>query len=122
MTNPTVFQQIKLTAMIELSIIRQQISTRGGGIEISLDRFGKQFKGQRMSAYQNYLGGGMLGSICTNNTITRQTLTTTKAKAKKLDEISYCLAQYFHSLTNHSDDEFESATFEQNQNRPKSAY
>lgn len=119
---PSVTKQIELTAMIELSILRQEVSSRGGGIEISLDRFGKQFQGERMSAYQNYLGGGILGKIQVNDTIRRQTLTTTKAKAKKLDDIGYCLMQYFHMLSNHEDDEYESETFEQNQNKPKAAY
>ena len=39
-------------------VLREAISSRGGGVEIDLTRFG--FKGQKMSAYQNYLGGGML--------------------------------------------------------------
>lgn len=101
-------------------ILRQQISHRGGGIEIDLTSLG--FKGEKMSAYQNYLGGGMLGAIQTNDTIRRQTLTTTKKNAEKLDKIAEQLARYFHSLTNHEDDEWEKATFEDNQKRPKSAY
>ena len=51
-------------------VLRQQLSSRGGGVEIDLTRFG--FKGQKMSAYQNYLGGGMLGKICANDTIRSQ--------------------------------------------------
>ena len=39
-----------------------KVSERGGGVEIDLTRFG--FSGQKMSAYQNYLGGGMLGKVC----------------------------------------------------------
>lgn len=100
--------------------LRLEVSTRGGGIEISLDTLG--FKGQKMAAYQNYLGGGILGSIQVNDTIRRQTLTTTKKNAEKLDKIGEQLMRYFHSLTNHEDDEWESATFEQTQNRPASAY
>lgn len=42
--------------------LRKEISSRGGGIEVSLDTLG--FKGVRMTAYQNYLGGGMLGRVC----------------------------------------------------------
>jgi len=101
-------------------IIRQKISSRGGGIEISLDSFG--FPDQKMSAYQNYLGGGMLGAIQTNDTIRRQTLTTDKRSAQKLDKIAEALARYFHALTNHEENEWESDTFEENQNRPTSAY
>lgn len=100
--------------------LRLEASRRGGGIEISLDTLG--FKGERMSAYQNYLGGGMLGAIQTNDTIRRQSLKTTEAKAKKLDAIADQLARYFHEITNHSDDEWESATFEQNQLRAVSGY
>lgn len=43
-------------------ITRFNYSPRGGGIEISLDTAG--FEGGFMTAYQNYLGGGMLGCIC----------------------------------------------------------
>jgi hypothetical protein len=104
---------------IETAITRQQISHRGGGIEIDLAKFG--FKhGSRMSAYQNYLGGGLLGRIETNHNIFRTSFTTTEAK--KLEALALQLAKYFHELTNHDEDEWESATFEQNQNRPISAY
>ena len=50
---------------MEFKVIREKLSSRGGGIEIDLTPFG--FDGERMTAYQNYLGGGMLGSI--NNAI-----------------------------------------------------
>lgn len=105
---------------IAKAIIRQQVSHRGGGVEISLDSFG--FVGERMAAYQNYLGGGMLGRIQANDTIRRQTLKTSEKNAKKLDAIALELMKYFHGLTNHEDDEWESATFEENQRRPRSAY
>ena len=109
-----------MSKKIEQAILRQEISSRGGGIEISLDSFG--FKGEKMAAYQNYLGGGMLGSIKTNDTIRRQTLLTDEKTAQKLDKIADQLARYFHELTNHEEDEWESATFEDNQNRASSAY
>ena len=73
-----------------------------------------------MAAYQNYLGGGMLGSIQSNHNIFRTSFTTTEAS--KLEKIAEELKRYFHELTNHDDDEFESATFEENQKRPSSAY
>ena len=47
--------------------LRSELSYRGGGLEISLDTLG--FKNEKMSAYQNYLGGGMLGRVQTNNTL-----------------------------------------------------
>lgn len=51
----------------KFKILREKYSSRGGGIEIDLSPFG--YEGEIMSVYQNYLGGGMLGSIQTNNTI-----------------------------------------------------
>lgn len=95
-------------------IIREAVSSRGGGVEIDLTR--KGFSGQKMTAYQNYLGGGMLGSIQNDCTVRNW-----KDNAK-LVRIAEELARYFHEITNHEDDEWESATFEQNQNRPSSAY
>lgn len=113
--NKTILEKIKS------SVLRQEISHRGGGIEISLDAFG--FKGEKMAAYQNYLGGGLLGRICANDTIRRQTGTTTEAKAKKLDKVAEELKKYFHSLTRHEDDEWEDESYENNQqNKPVSAY
>ena len=37
----------------EFNIIREKLSSRGGGIEITLDNFG--YEGEKMTAYQNYL-------------------------------------------------------------------
>ena len=47
----------------EDKIIREKITSRGGGVEIDLQEFGHN--GQ-MTAYQNYLGGGMLGGIASD--------------------------------------------------------
>lgn len=109
------------TDKIRKAILRQQISYRGGGVEISLDTFG--FKGEKCAAYQNYLGGGMLGAIQSNDTIRCHSFfSITDKEDKKLDEIATALKKYFHELTNHADDEWETATYEENQARPVSAY
>jgi|TARA_R110000782_G_scaffold178772_1_gene269615 hypothetical protein len=112
-----------MAKQIELSevVIREQISSRGGGVEIDLSRFG--FKGQKMSAYQNYLGGSMLGSIQTNDTIRRESFRgdQTDKVNTKLDKIALRLSKYFHSLTN-PEDEWEGMEFEQRQTMPSSAY
>jgi len=94
--------------------LRSRITHRGGGLEISLDTLG--FKGHKMTAYQNYLGGGMLGSI--GNDCTAEGW----EGNKKLQSIAEKLAEYFHSLTNPDEDEWESMSFEQVQNMPRSAY
>lgn len=112
---------MKLTAdNFKKYTIREEISTRGGGVEINLTPFG--FNGHKMTAYQNYLGGGLLGRICSDNTYKHENKIMSEEEAKKLDEIALELKKYFHSLTNHSDIEFENQTFEKNQLMPISAY
>ena len=97
----------------EAITLRKEISSRGGGIEISLDTLG--FKGVRMTAYQNYLGGGMLGGIASDCTIRDW------EEHDKLKRIADQLRKYFHSLTN-PEGTWESVTYEQNQSMPVSAY
>ena len=99
--------------------LRSEISSRGGGIEISLDTLG--FKGEKMAAYQNYLGGGLLGKVESNNTIEAYKKPCTDKQKAKLDKIAEQLKQYFHSLTN-PETEWEGQTYEQNQNMPTRAY
>jgi len=91
--------------------LRLEASHRGGGIEISLDSLG--YKGVKMTAYQNYLGGGMLGSVNNDCTISDW------ADDDKLSEIAEQLRKYFHAITNH-DDEWENQTYEKNQQMPAS--
>jgi len=101
--------------------LRLKVSSRGGGIEIDLSSLG--FKGEKMVAYQNYLGGGMLGAIQVNDTARLSGKPfLTERQTVKLMQIGEQLKRYFHTLTNHEEDEWENATFEQNQNRPVSAY
>lgn len=44
-----------------MKVLRVKVTERGGGIEIDLGPEG--YDNHRMTAYQNYLGGGILGSI-----------------------------------------------------------
>jgi len=101
-------------------IIREEVSHRGGGIEIDLSKLG--FSEERMIAYQNYLGGGMLGKICSDCTIYHNGRKISHKQKELLSEIEEQLKRYFHSLTNHSDNEWESQTYEQNQTMSESAY
>ena len=48
-------------------VIREKYGERGGGIEIDLTDFG--YDGEKMTAYQNYLGGGLLGGVANDCTI-----------------------------------------------------
>lgn len=106
-------------AFIEQNTLRCEASYRGGGIEIDLAELFPYLDEPKMTAYQNYLGGGMLGRICSS-----YNFDTNEVKAEdqdKLEEVTDELQRYFHNLTNH-DDEWEGETFEHNQNKPVSAY
>jgi len=93
--------------------LRSHITSKGGGIEISLDTLG--FPGVKMTAYQNYLGGGLLGAVCNDCTIRDWN------DNKELSEIAEQLRKYFFNLTN-PDSEWEHQTYEQNQGMPVRAY
>ena len=95
--------------------LRQEITSRGGGIEIDLTAFG--FKGAKMTAYQNYLGGGLLGRVCSSN----NTEGLSEEKRLELGVITENLKKYFHGLTN-PEGGFEALSYERNQKMPVSAY
>ena len=108
---------------IEENTLRCEASYRGGGIEIDLSDLLKKDKDDdtfRMTAYQNYLGGGMLGRICNSYSFPAEKLS--KKDQETIKEITEALNRYCNGITNHEDDEWESARFEENQNRSESAY
>jgi len=109
-----------LTNYIEQNTLRCEAGYRGGGIEVGLDRLLGNKKGYKITAYQNYLGGGMLGSICNSANFAFEDLT--EKQQLKVIKLRQDLNKYFHALTNHEGDEWEETTFEQCQNRPESAY
>lgn len=100
--------------------LRSKYDSRGGGIEIDLTPFG--IEGEKMTAYQSYLGGGMLGRVCSSNTINAKHKIVELELQQQLDAIALELKKYFHSLTNHDGIEWEDCTFEENQKRMSSAY
>lgn len=52
---------------IEENITREDFGTRGGSVELDLTAFG--YEDEFLSAYQKYLGGGMLGSVGNSCTV-----------------------------------------------------
>jgi hypothetical protein len=92
-------------------ILRESFSTRGGGVEISLSKLGKKYADERMTAYQNYLGGGMLGSIQNDCTIDGWSLD------EKLVKTARQLRLYMYEAIHG-----ESDGFEVNEMMPASAY
>ena len=101
-------------------ILRKEITGRGGGMKISLDTLG--YEGEKMTVYQNYLGGGMLGKVDVHDTIRDRHKIVELSLSKELDEIGEQLKQYFFNLTNPEVSEWETLTYEQNQSLPISAY
>ena len=103
---------------IEDNIIRLDAGSRGGGIEIDVSElFGE---GCKMTAYQNYLGGGLLGSVQSDINF----IPSEEQKADVL-ELSEELKRYFHNITNEEAseyDEWNGMSYEQNQSMPTSAY
>lgn len=69
-------------------VIREQISYRGGGVEIDLTEFG--YEDELMSAYQNYLGGGMLSLIGNSCTVADW------QSDKELIEVARQVREYFY--------------------------
>jgi hypothetical protein len=81
---------------IEANILRLVASRRGGGIEIDLSAmFGEDCK---MSAYQNYLGGGLIGAVQSDYNFKEKELT--EKEQKDFEDISEALKKYFFTITN----------------------
>ena len=103
---------------IENNIIRLDASRRGGGIEIDVSElFGE---GCRMSAYQDYLGGGLLGAIQSDINFMPS-----EEQKKDVLKLSEELKRYFHDITNEyasEYDEWNGMSYEKNQSMPTSAY
>lgn len=96
-----------------------KVSERGGGVEIDLTRFG--FSGHKMSAYCNYLGGGMLGKVCANDTIRAFEIPCTDKQNAKLDKIAERLKKHYYTLLQEYL-EWEGQSYEFNQKMSVSAY
>ena len=90
------------------NITREQYSTRGGGCELDLTAYG--YEDEFLSAYQNYLGGGMLGRVANSSTITDW------ESNPELFELARQLREYYYEHSYH--DEFN----EEFEDRPISAY
>ena len=112
--------------MIEASVLREKLTTRGGGIEISLDPFG--FDGHKMAVYQNYLGGGMLGRVMVNNTYTLVHKTMPEEEALELERIGnelklyYIHRQHYYFTGDELSDEEAKARLSSTDRMPAAAY
>tara|TARA_R100000329_G_scaffold144439_1_gene129189 strand:+ start:1389 stop:1712 length:324 start_codon:yes stop_codon:yes gene_type:complete len=98
------------------AVVRQEVSPRGGGVEIRLDDWG--YPHHKMTAYQNYLGGGMLGKVCSDCTVVDY------KEIECLNALSVQLKMYYHNMTNGFYDHpmLQTLSYKQNQKRSVSAY
>ena len=96
---------------IEANTLRLEVSSRGGGIEIDASEYTK-CPGAKMTAYQNYLGGGMLGAVQSSRNFA----------GNNGDELEDALKRYYHDITNEDAGEWEASDYEANQARAASAY
>lgn len=111
---------MKYKEYIENHTLRIDASRRGGGIEIDLQDMFLDYDNPRMSAYQNYLGGGICGRVQASANFEPMA----KDKKKYL-KIADALKRYFHAITNEAVNEYDewaSVAYEKNQNLPTSAY
>ena len=99
--------------------LRCEASFRGRGIEIDCTELFPYIEDAGMTAYQNYLGGGVLAAIQSDNNFEG---VLKKKDRRKFEQLQEALKRYFHNLTNHEGDEWEEETYEQNQLKPESAY
>lgn len=72
---------------IQDSILREELSYRGGGVELDLTDYG--YPDELLSAYQNYLGGGMRGNVGNSCTVEDW------QKDEKLLRLAEDLREYF---------------------------
>ncbi len=108
---------------IEDHILRCEISYRGGGVEVDVSElFGEDAK---ITAYQNYLGGGIAGSIQSDANFEP------KAKqVKKFNQLAEDLKRWFYDQNNGGGDEYmqenvtgaEAGGYEALQRMSRSAY
>jgi hypothetical protein len=102
---------------IKTHTLRLEASRRGGGIEIDAEEY-TGIEGAKMTAYQNYLGGGMTGAIGGSKNF--------EETNEKAEELAEALKRYFYNITNEIVEDYDewasSEGFEAQQNRAESGY
>lgn len=105
---------------IKENTTRCEASRRGGGIEIDLAELLPDLDNPLMSAYQNYLGGGMLGRVASSANFDQSELV--QEQADVVGELAEQLKIYYHNITNPEAEAWEHQEYIQNQSMPISAY
>lgn len=115
-------KKTNLFEYIEANTLRLEASHRGGGIEIDASEY-LELPNAKLTAYQNYLGGGMTGAVCADRNFS---ITSSKKREARTLKLQEALKQYYYNITNEIvqdyDDWAASANFEAQQSRPESGY
>ena len=98
----------------EAITVSKEISSRRSYIEINLTTLG--FNGMRMIAYQNYLGGGILGRVTSDCNVPDW------RNNEKVSEISEQLKEHLFYITSPDEESFEHQSYVVNQHLPISGY
>lgn len=96
-------KKINLVEYIEANTLRCEASYRGGGIKIDVSEL-LGLEGAKMTAYQNYLGGGMTGAIGNSENFELNELP--KSKRAVVEKMQEALKEYFYGLNNGGGDEY----------------
>lgn len=101
--------------------VRCVMSSRGGGIEIDASE-ALGIEGAKITAYQNYLGGGIAGKVCSDYNFKQANMRPTQKIT--FEALRGYLKRYFYNLNNGAGDEYmqESASYERTQSLPSRAY
>lgn len=111
---------MKFKKYIEENTLRQEVSHRGGGIEVDVTELLQIENPEtryKMTAYQNYLGGGMTASIQSDQNFELKELT--DGQQVMVEKFTKELKQYFYSLNGGGWGNGEE-TYEDVQSRPAS--
>ncbi len=98
-------------------------SRRGGTLKVDVSELFPNVEDAVMGAYQNYLGGGMLGAVVGASQFDPNELS--KKDQTIFFELKEAIKQYFFHVTNEEAegyDEWSSPEYLQNQNMPVSGY
>ena len=101
-------------------VIDLDCSGRGGKVKVDVSELFPYVSDPVMGAYQNYLGGGMLGAVIGGAMFDPSELH--KRDIPKFVAVKEACKVYLHNQTNHVDDEWEEQSYKQNQSMPVSAY
>ena len=89
---------------IEKNIISCEVSYRGGSLKVNVSELFPNVDNPIMGAYQNYLGGGIAGSICGGSQFDPSELS--KRDQAVFKAMSERLKKYFYGLNNGGGDDY----------------